>query len=77
MFKSINLEVIGDQKLVCEGCQERVERALKTVPGVGQVRAHAANQRIEVLFDSKVLDANAIAERIAKVGYQTKVVTAN
>jgi len=73
MFKSMNFEVIGDQKLVCEGCEERVEHALKTVPGVGQVRAHAGNQRIEVLFDAAVLDANAITERIREAGYQTKV----
>lgn len=77
MFKSITVEVIGDNKLVCEGCQERVEHALKTLQGVGQAHAHASNQRIEVLFDAAVLDANAIAERIAKIGYQTKVVTAN
>lgn len=75
MYKSINLEVIGDQKLVCEGCQERVEHALKTLEGVGQVRAKASNQRIEVLFDAATLDAEAIAERIAKTGYQTKVIT--
>ena len=77
MFKSITFEVIGDQKLVCEGCEERVQHVLKTLEGVGQVRAHARNQRIEVLFDSAVLDANAIAKRVAKVGYQTRVVNSN
>ncbi len=75
MFKSITFEVIGDQRLVCEGCKERVEHVLKALQGVGQVRAQARNQRIEVLFDTVVLDAAAIAERIAKAGYQTKVVS--
>lgn len=75
MFKSITFEVIGDQRLVCEGCEERVEHVLKGVQGVGQVRAQARNQRIEVLFDTAVLDANAIAERLGKTGYQTRVVT--
>ena len=74
MFKSITFEVIGDQQLVCEGCEERVEHVLKTLPGVGKVRAQARNQHVDVLFDTAVLDANAIAERIAKAGYQTKVV---
>lgn len=77
MFKSITLEVVGDDRLNCEGCEERVENALKKVSGVGKVRAHSSNQRIEVLFDSVVLDANAIAARIANVGYQTKVVDSN
>ena len=75
MFKSITFEVIGDQKLVCEGCQERLEHAVKTLQGVGQVRAHARNQRVKVLFDGRVLDANAIAKRIGEAGYQTRVVS--
>lgn len=75
MLKSITLEVTGDQKLVCEGCEERVERVLKTLEGVDRVRAKASKQRIDVLFDAKMLDAAAIAEAIAKAGYQTRVVT--
>ena len=74
MLKSITLEVTGDEKLNCEGCEERVEQALKKESGVQQVRAHSRDQRIQVLFDSKLLDPNAIAQRIAEVGYQTKVV---
>ncbi|MCI0694833.1 cation transporter [candidate division KSB1 bacterium] len=75
MLKSITFEVVGDQQLVCEGCEERVEHVLKTVQGVGKVRAHARNQRIEVLFDAAMLDAAKIAERIGKAGYQTRVVS--
>ena len=75
MLKSITLEVTGDQKLVCEGCEEGVERVLKTLERVDRVRAKANKQRIDVLFDAKVLDAAAIAEAIAKSGYQTRVVT--
>ena len=75
MFKSITFVVIGDQRLVCEGCEQRVEHALKALAGVGQVRAKGLNQCIEVLFDAAKLDAAAIAERISQVGYQTKVVS--
>lgn len=75
MFKSITLEVTGDQRIVCEGCEQRIERLLKTLPGIGKVRAHARNQHIEVLFDSAALDPTAIAERLATAGYQTMVGT--
>ena len=75
MFKTITFEVAGDPKLVCEGCERRVEQAVKTLPGVGQVRASARNQRVEVLFDAAKLDAAAIAERINKTGYQTQVIS--
>ena len=73
MFKSITFEVVGDQRLTCEGCEQRVERLLKTLQGVGQVRAHARNQRIEVLLDAALLEANAITERLSEAGYQTRV----
>jgi len=73
MFKSISFEVIGDQRLVCQGCEERVERLLKALQGVGQVRAQAKNQRIEVLFDAAMLDGTAIAERLREAGYETRV----
>jgi copper chaperone len=73
MLKSITFEVIGDQRIVCEGCEQRIERLLKALPGVDKVRAQARKQRIEVLFDAAVLEATAIAERLGKAGYKTKV----
>jgi len=77
MFKSITFEVIGDQRLVCEGCEQRVESLLKALPGVGKVRAQARNQRIEVLFDASVQEAAAIAERLGTAGYETRVGSSN
>jgi copper chaperone len=73
MFKSITFEVIGDQQLHCESCEQHVERLLKSVQGVGQVRAQAKNQRIEVLFDTAVLDANVITKRLGDAGYKTRL----
>ena len=73
MFKSIAFEVIGNQRLHCESCEQRVERLLKAVEGVGKVRAQARNQRIEILFDPAALEATAIAERLATAGYETRV----
>ena len=72
MLKSVIFEVIGDQRLFCDGCERRVERLLKALQGVGQVRAQARNQRIEVLFDATAVDAEAIAESLAKAGYETR-----
>lgn len=77
MFRSITFEVVGDNKLVCEGCEERVEHVLKTLEGVGQARARARNQHIEVLFDAARLNTATITDRISEAGYQTKVVAEN
>ena len=74
MFKSITLEVVGDQRLVCESCELRVKQLLKGLAGVAEVCADARNQRIEVLFDSAALEAPAIAGRLATAGYETRAV---
>lgn len=73
MFKSVTFEVIGDQRLVCEGCERRVESLLKAVEGVGRVRARARNQRIDVLFNTAGLDARSITDRLSQVGYETRI----
>ena len=73
MFKSVTFEVIGEQRLHCEACEQRVARLLKRLQGVGQVRAQADNQRIDVLFDTAVLEPRSIAERLSEAGYETRV----
>lgn len=73
MLKSMTFAVIGDEKLHCEACEQRVERVLKTLQGVRQVRAHADNQRIEVLFDMAMLEDTTIAARLREAGYETTV----
>ncbi len=75
MFKTVTFEIVGDQKLSCGGCEKRVQNALKALPSVGQVRANARNQRVEVLFDATKLEPATIAERISKTGYQAQVVS--
>lgn len=71
MLESIALRVTGDQPLVCEGCERRVERLLKAVPGVSKVRAHAKDQRIEVLFDRAFIEPQAMIQRLGEIGYHT------
>jgi Cu+-exporting ATPase len=73
MFKTVTLEVIGEQRLHCAACEQRVVRALKSLDGVGQVRAQAETQRIHVLFDAGVVEPRTIAERLNEAGYETKV----
>ena len=73
MLKSIAFEVVGDRRLACAGCEERVEDLLKPLQGVRKVRARSSTQRIEVLFDAAVLDFGAIAERLRGAGYDTRV----
>ncbi len=73
MLKSVTFEVVGEQQLHCEGCEQRVEKLLKALQGVAQVRAQARNQHIKVLFDAAALEPTAMAERLSEAGYQTRI----
>lgn len=75
MFKSVTLEVTGEQRLNCEKCEQRVVRLLTTLQGVRQVRAQALDQRIEVLFDTAKLELTALTVCLGNAGYETQVVS--
>lgn len=73
MLKSITFEIVGKQRLACEGCEERVEDMLESLQGVEKVRAHAGKQRVDVLFDTAVVEPKVIAERLGEAGYEASV----
>ncbi len=75
MFKSVTFEVIGDQHLNCDKCEQRVARLLTPLQGVRQVRAQALDQRIEVLFDTTAVEPAILAKCLGEAGYRTKVVS--
>lgn len=75
MFKSVTFEIIGDQRLNCEKCEQRVARLLKTMQGVAQVRAQVSDQHVEVLFDTAEVESTAIVQRLGEAGYAARVVS--
>lgn len=75
MFKSVTFEVIGDQRLNCEKCEQRVTRLLTPLGGVRQVGAQAHDQRINILFDATAVELAALAACLTEAGYETRVVS--
>lgn len=73
MLKTATLQIIGDQRMYCAGCENRVTRLLKAVPGVARVRARASDQRIEVQFDTATVDVPSMADRLKRAGYETTI----
>jgi copper chaperone len=72
MLKSITLEVIGNPGITCQGCEQRIERMLKALPGVERVRAKASSQQIDVLYDASRQDAASLASHLAAAGYRIR-----
>src|SRR5687768_12216914 len=65
--KSIHLKIKG---MHCTGCEETIENAVVTLPGVQKVHADYVKQVVDVEFDSKSLPESGIRRAIEEKGYQ-------
>lgn len=72
MTDKIEYTVIGEEKLHCEGCEQRVGRALKRLPGVREVDASHKNQRVEVEYDPGRVGEEQLRERMELLGYEVE-----
>lgn len=72
MADTIEYTVIGEDKLHCEGCEQRVGRALKRLDGVREVEANHRSQRIEVEYDPGQVGEEEIRERLDLLGYEVR-----
>lgn len=70
MASTANFTVTGDQKIHCEGCEQRLGRALKRLPGVSRVEAGADSQRVVVEFDPGRVGDEELRERLYLLGYE-------
>lgn len=70
MRETWTFEVIGDQKMNCEGCEHAIQRSLTRLPGVRQVQADHHTQRVVVQADTTQTEASAVKAQLARAGYQ-------
>lgn len=63
--------VHGEQTIHCEGCEQRIARALQRVPGVREVRADHRTQEVRVSTDDK-LSGDELTERLGRIGYEVR-----
>lgn len=53
----------------CEGCEQRIARALSQVPGVRSVTASHAAQEVEVTLDNARTSVQEVAEKLELIGF--------
>lgn len=58
------------QGMTCTGCAMKIERLLKQMPGVQEVRVHYATGKAQIIYDADVVSAEEIAEKIQILGYE-------
>lgn len=54
----------------CAACVAKVERALTSVPGVGEAAVNLATEKATVAFDSTRTDVRALRDAVAHAGYE-------
>jgi copper chaperone len=70
MIQTCTFEVIGSQRIHCEGCEQAIGRSLTQLPGVRKAKADHRTQRIVVQMESTQTNAEAICARLDAAGYQ-------
>jgi len=71
-IKTIVLEVIGDQTIHCQGCENTIRRGLKQLPGVRRVEPSHKTQRIELTLDTDQTTLDAACDKLNWMGWQTR-----
>ncbi len=55
----------------CEGCEQRIARAISQMSGVRSVTASHAVQEVEVTLDSTRTSVREVAEKLEFIGFPT------
>ncbi|CAN5429326.1 hypothetical protein BH10PLA1_BH10PLA1_10770 [soil metagenome] len=56
----------------CNKCVERVDKAIRSVPGVQTAQVDLKGGNAVVKFDPKSTNPQAVADAVTKAGYQAK-----
>ncbi|WP_439518767.1 heavy metal translocating P-type ATPase [Hydrogenophaga sp.] len=62
--------VLVVQGMYCAACADTVESALQDLPGVRQVRVHAATRRLRVQWDPAATKMSVLAHAVGNAGYR-------
>jgi Cu+-exporting ATPase len=65
--------VLPIKGMTCASCAGRVERALKSVPGVQEAAVNLAAERAEVRFDPAATSVEALRRAVEGAGYEAAV----
>jgi len=70
MTQAINFTITGEQKLHCAGCEQRISRALRRVPGIQKVQTSISRQLIAVTFEPAQVGPEQIQAKLGEIGYE-------
>jgi copper chaperone CopZ len=65
--------VFDVEGMMCDGCEQAVQRKVGALPGVGGVQASYRDKRVVVQHDPASTDDDAIKTAIDGLGYKARV----
>ena len=63
---------IGIDGMTCDHCVKRVDKALRSQPGVKEVKVDRAAARATVTFDTREMDIPRLHDALLKSGYKPR-----
>ncbi len=66
MMNTTDFTVVGEEKMHCEGCEQRVGRVLKRLPGVREVQANHRSQHVGVEYDLGQVGEESFLSQVAR-----------
>lgn len=69
MSQTINLKIVGDNKMNCNGCERSVKAALMDVQGVTAVSADHTTQNVVVTANDSTVQPATLTHELAEIGY--------
>ncbi len=55
--------------MVCEGCAEKIARALTSMPGVREITSKVAKKRIRVRYEPGKVQEHQLKDTLIKIGF--------
>ncbi len=61
--------ILRSSELSCPSCVAKIEKALRSVPGVTEARVHFETARIDVDHDASKASVESLLKAVKSVGY--------
>ncbi len=65
-------KVLSIRGMTCAACAQRIEKAVRKLPGIGQANVNLASEKLFVEYDEGALPLSAIKEAVTKIGYEVE-----
>ncbi len=72
MTERAEFRVVGDVKIHCAGCEQRIDFALRRIGGVSAVQASAKKQKIAVEYDAEKTNRDDVRQQLEVMGYEVE-----